>query len=113
MKIEKINQLIRGKVQGSYYDPDIGVTGAYACDMLSRVVSTIGNGQVWITILNSINVVAVAALSECQCVILAEDVIMEPDVLQRADENNIIIVSSSLSTYEICGLIFSNMESGK
>ena len=113
MRINELMNLIQGDIYGNYYEQRITITGAYACDMLSRVVSTIENGQVWITILNSINVVAVASLSECPCVILAEGVKMDMDVVKRAEENNVMIISTPLSTYEICGLIYNRMEMNK
>jgi len=108
MKTAELLKLIKGEILGHNFDSDDIISGAYACDMLSRVVSSIEDGQVWITILNSINVVAVASLSECPCVILAEEVKMDSDVIKRADDNNIAIISSPLSAYEICGLIYKN-----
>jgi len=110
MNISELKEMISGETLGQTFDKDNLIFGAYACDMLSRVVSSIGDGQVWITILNSMNVVAVASLSECPCVILAEDVKMDSDVIKRADENNITIISTGLSAYEICGLIYKNRE---
>ncbi len=110
MKTAELINLIKGEILGDYFDHDGIIFGAYACDMLSRVVSSIEDGQVWITILNSINVVAVASLSECPCVILAEEVKMDKDVIKRADENNITVISSPLSSYEICGLIYKYQE---
>ncbi len=110
MKTAELLELINGEILGHHFDHDGIIFGAYACDMLSRVVSSIGDGQVWITILNSINVVAVASLSDCPCVILAEEVKMDGDVIKRAEENNITVISSPLSAYEICGLIYKNLE---
>lgn len=110
MNIEEITGLIEGKILGRFYKGDYQISGAYVCDMLSRVVSSIESGQVWITILNSINVVAVASLSECPCVILADDVKMPDDVIKRADENNVMILSTGFSAYKVCGLIYGKME---
>lgn len=76
------------------------ITGGYACDLLSLVVSRIKNNDVWFTILNSINVIAVATLAECVCVMLTDDVEMESRVLDRAREKGITVLSTPLPTYE-------------
>lgn len=81
------------------------VHGGFACDMLSWVISRLQDNQAWFTILNSVNVVAVAVLSECSCVVLTEDVVMEADVLQRAVEKNLVVLSTPLPTYEACAVI--------
>ena len=78
----------------------IQVTGGYACDLLSWVISHIQTGEVWMTILNSVNVVAVAVLSECSCILLTENVGMPEDVLNRAREKGLVVLSTPLSTYE-------------
>jgi hypothetical protein len=78
------------------------IHGGYACDMLSLVISGVNPEEVWFTILNSMNVVAVAVLSECALVVLTEGVTMEPDVILRATEKGIVVVSTQISTYAAC-----------
>jgi len=76
------------------------ISGGYACDLLSWVISRVKEGDVWMTILNSINVVAVATLADCACVMLTEGVSMEEQALARACEKNIIILATDLPTWE-------------
>ncbi|MDD2579596.1 MAG: DRTGG domain-containing protein [Eubacteriales bacterium] len=84
---------------------DVVISGGYACDMLSLVVSRIQPGELWLTILNSINVVAVAALADCPCVLLTESVEMEPTVLQRAADRSVVILQTPLTTFAACAEI--------
>ena len=100
MKLETLLSEMPCQVLCAGTDLTQTVTGGYACDMLSWVVSRIGSGEIWLTILNSVNVVAVAALSECACVMLTESVDMESDVVQRAKEKGMTIVTTPLTTYE-------------
>lgn len=76
------------------------ISGGYACDLLSWVIAHVKEGDVWMTILNSINVVAVATLADCACVMLTEGVRMDDQVLARAREKNIIILATDLPTWE-------------
>lgn len=75
------------------------ISGGYACDLLSWVISRAGSNDVWFTILNSINVVAVASLADCACVMLTENVGMAPEVLKIAEEKGVTILATELPTW--------------
>lgn len=81
-------------------DPDREVNGAYVGDLLSWVMGRAKADNVWITIMSNVNVIAVASLSDVSCVLLAEDVTLESDVLATAKEKGINVLSTSLATYE-------------
>ena len=80
-------------------------SGVYVGDLLSRCMSHVIEGDVWITIMNNVNVVAVASLTDCAAVILAEGVEMPQDVINTATEKEITILSSEKTAYELCCLI--------
>lgn len=92
---------------------DKEVTGCYAGDLLSWVMSHAQYGDAWVTIMSNINVVAVASLTECACVIMAEGVTPEPDVVKVAEEKDITIFSSGRSTFELCCLIGQHLKSNE
>ena len=81
------------------------ICGCYAGDLLSWVMSHAQYGDIWVTIMSNINVVAVASLTECACVIMAEGVAPDSDVLKVAEEKDITIFSDSRSTFELCCLV--------
>ena len=84
--------------------------GVYAGDLLSRAMSHIAEGNLWITIMSNINVVAVASLTEASAVILAEGVTMTDDVLEAAKEKGVAVYTSDMTVYEICVAISSLCE---
>jgi len=79
--------------------------GVYAGDLLSRAMSRVHADNLWITIMNNTNVIAVASLTEAAAVILAEDVEITPEAMQAAEENGISVYSSSESVYNLCAAI--------
>ncbi len=79
---------------------DREITAGYCCDMLSWAMSRLSDTSCWFTILNSMNVVAVAALSGCPVIVLTENVKMEEDVRKKAAEEGISVLSSDRNTYE-------------
>lgn len=79
--------------------------GVYAGDLLSRAMSHIESGNVWITIMSNTNVIAVASLTEAAAVILAEGVELIPEALRAANEKGITVLSSDSTVYELCASI--------
>ena len=76
------------------------ISGAYVGDLLSWVMGRASADNVWITIMSNINVIAVASLSDVSCVIFAEGVTPDDDIVSVAKEKGINLLSSDLPTYE-------------
>ncbi|MGN1345387.1 MAG: hypothetical protein ACI4V1_01265 [Eubacteriales bacterium] len=76
--------------------------GVYAGDLLSRAMSHVEAGNLWITIMSNINVIAVASLTEAAAVLLAEDVELVPEALEAAQAKGITVLLSPLTVYELC-----------
>lgn len=86
-------------------DPEREVKGAYVGDLLSWVMGKACADNVWITIMSNVNIVAVATLADTSCILLAEGVIPEEDVLDTALAKGVNILSSPLSAYELSNKI--------
>ena len=84
----------------SLSDGEHPVSGAYVGDLLSWVMGRASADNAWITIMSNINVIAVASLSDVSCVIFAEGVIPEEDIISVAKEKGINLLCSELPTYE-------------
>ncbi len=100
MKLSELcEKLSLTKISG---DTEVVPTGVYAGDLLSRAMSHVEAGDLWITIMSNVNVVAVASLTEAAAVILAEGVELLPEALAAAREKGITVLSSPLTVYELC-----------
>ena len=73
-------------------DPDRPVEGGYCGDLLSWVMGRAPAGGAWLTIMSNVNVAAVAALSDTACVVLAEGVIPDPPLLDKARAQGITLL---------------------
>ena len=76
------------------------ISGAYVGDLLSWVM---GNGepdQAWITVQVHMNVIAVALLREFSCVIIADNANVPEDMLNKAKEEELVLLESKLPSYE-------------
>ena len=86
-------------------------SGVYVGDLLSRAMSHVEAGNLWITIMPNTNTVAVASLTEAAAVILAEDVELQGEAIEAANTNGITVLTSPLSAYELC-VILGGFDSG-
>ena len=77
------------------------VTGGYAGDLLSDVLAHARKGQVWITLQTHNNIVAVASAKELCGIIVVNGRTPEEATLRKAGEEDIPILVSPLSTYDV------------
>lgn len=83
-------------------DGERKIEGGYTGDLLSWVMGNAQSGDMWVTIMTNINVVAVASLVDCACVVIAENVEISDDVINKAKAQGINLLRSPLSSYKIC-----------
>ncbi len=81
--------------------PDKEVKGVYIGDLLSWVMGRAEADNVWITIMSNLNVLAVASLTDVSCVVLAEGVKLDAEVLKTAEEKCVNVLCSDMSAYDI------------
>ena len=103
MTLEKLIEALSLKVVCGDVKKDFD--GVYAGDLLSRCMSHVEAGNLWITIMSNTNVVAVASLTEAGAVLLAEGVTLIPEAEKAARENAVTVLSSDLTVYELCAAI--------
>ena len=89
----------------SISDADRTVEGVYIGDLLSWVMGRAKSGNIWITIMSNINVIAVATLADVSCVILAEGVQLDSDTISAAKAKGVNILFTDLTSYEIAAKI--------
>ena len=82
-------------------DPDRTVCGGYVGDLLSWVMGSAQADEAWITIMSNQNVAAVAALTDVSCVVFAEGVKPDPDLLKKAELQKINLLGSDESSFRV------------
>jgi len=82
------------------------INGGYVSDLLSDVMGNGKEGNIWITLQNHMNVVAVASLKEMACIILVKGIVPEAEIVEKAIEEEIPILGSKENTFELSGKIY-------
>ncbi len=85
---------------------DIHVKTAYQSDLLSCVMSGGGEKSIWITLINNINIVAVAKLLDIPVIIITENAIPQAATIERANMEGINLFLTSKGNYEVAGKLF-------
>jgi hypothetical protein len=79
---------------------DKKIKGCYISDLLSWVMGHAEKGDCWVTIMSHVNIIAVASLLELSCVILTEGELPDEDTIKRADENDIMLLTTEKTSYQ-------------
>ena len=87
-------------------DGEREICGGYCGDLLSWVMTCLKQDEAWITIMNNLNVVAVASLSDAACVILSENTDVEEEVVCRAEEKGVNLLRAKASSFELCAQLY-------
>lgn len=106
MKLKEIIDKLELSVRCGENNLDRDVTGGCASDMLSNVIAYSKKGDVWVTIQVHSNIVAVAVLKELAAIIIVQGREPADDTIQKAIEENVPILVSKLSTFELVGKLY-------
>ncbi len=81
------------------------IDGCYCGDLLSWVMSRAEAGNIWLTVMGNVNSIGVAVLADISCIILTENAVLDEDAKKRAQENDVVIFSSSKNAYQLAAEI--------
>jgi serine kinase of HPr protein (carbohydrate metabolism regulator) len=85
---------------------DKEITGGYASDLLSDVIAHSKAGNLWITMQTHRNIIAVATLKELAAVVLVNGRTPDPETLEKAREEKVIVLGSRLPAFELVGRLY-------
>jgi len=81
------------------------IKSVYCCDLLSVVMGKAPADCAWVTIMGNINAIAVAVLVDACCVIIADQAEVDPRALDKAVEQGVILLQSSLDIFNTAKLV--------
>ena len=78
--------------------PDRQIT--VCCDLLSIAMGRAPAGCAWVTVMANMNTLAVAALTDTACVILAEGAVLDDAARKKALDQEITVLSTDMPVFE-------------
>lgn len=98
-----VQQLIdSGKFQAinTGEDTEREITEPFCCDLLSIAMGRAPAGCVWVTVMGNINTLAVAALADAACIIMAEGVELDEAAAGKAKLQGITALKTELPVFD-------------
>ncbi len=87
------------------------IENGYCGDFLSNIISRAPDSCAWLTVMNNVNVAAVATLIDCACIILCEGVAPDEALLARAKALPVWLLGAKENVFEeakrvsaLCGI---------
>ena len=106
MKLENIIHELSLDVKTGREGLSNEVTGVYVSDLLSDVMANSKEGNIWITLQTHLNIVAVAGLKNLAAIIIVNNRQPHEEVLQKAEAERIIIMTTPLPAFETAGRLY-------
>lgn len=94
--VKELNLDVETKVNN-----DVTFDNVYIGDLLSVVMSNAKENSIWITIQTHLNIVAVADLIDISAILVVEDMDVDEDTVEKANELGIPILTTDKSAYEV------------
>lgn len=77
------------------------ISDCYVGDLLSHVMAKAKADNLWITVQTNVNILAVATLTDVACIVLPEGIMPDKEIIDKANEQDINILSSKATATEI------------
>lgn len=106
MQVSDIVKALNLKVYSGKSGLNREVDGGYVSDLLSDVMGHADAGNLWVTLQNHKNVMAIASLKELAAIILVKGIEPETDTLEQSNQEQIPILGTDMETFEVVGKIY-------
>lgn len=85
----------------------------FCCDLLSIAMSRAPERCVWVTVMANMNTLAVAALTDCACVVLAENTAFDDTCMQKAISQEIPVFTTDMPVFDAALAVWKAMQPGQ
>jgi len=106
MKVKELAEELNLRVFEPGENMDRIISGGYSSDLLSDVMGHSVQDQVWITLQNHLNIVAVASLKDLAAIILVHGQEPSEEVLARAMEEGITLLGTESDTFSTSARVY-------
>jgi len=86
------------------------VKWGYVSDLLSDVMGSATEDQVWITLQTHQNVIAIASLKDLAAVIIVKGLQPDSETIERSKEEKIPLLGTELDTFGMAGKLYAELK---
>lgn len=107
MKISQIQSLLNAQVHCCEENLEMEVHSAFGSDMMSDVLAFVKDQAVLLTGLLNLQTVRTAMMLDLKCIVFVRGKVPDQTTIQLAEQNGIILLSTSYRMYHACGKLYS------
>ena len=85
------------------------ITTPFCCDLLSIAMGRAPEHCAWVTVMANMNTLAVASLTECTCIILAEGTAFDESCMQKAASQEIPVFTTEQPVFDAALALWQRM----
>ncbi len=108
MKISNIQKITGARIVAGGGFTDRDVNKAFSSDLMSDVLTLDDDDILLITGLANVQLIRTVEMADIHVVLLARNKKASPEMIELAEENNIILMESPFSIFRASGLLYSN-----
>lgn len=108
MKLREIQKVTNARVLCGEDRLDREVTHANGCDLMSEVLRLADEDMVLLTGLTNIHVLKTAEMAGIQTLVFVWGKTPDEKFIQEADELGMVVMTTDLSMYHCCGVLYEN-----
>ena len=112
MKLKEVIDELGLELRGDFKALDAEVKKGYVSDLLSDVLANSDESDLWVTLQIHPNIVAVAGIKGLPGIAIINGREPEEDTIKKAEEENIPLMVSKLTAYELAGRLYALTGSG-
>ncbi|MDH6343412.1 putative transcriptional regulator [Parabacteroides sp. PFB2-12] len=108
MKIQQVKELTAANVVCGAALLDKEVSSAFASDLMSDVLTLDCNEVLLVTGLCNLQTIRTAEMAEVSCILFVRGKKVTPEMIELAEENQMILLETPYSMYRTVGLLYSS-----
>lgn len=108
MNIESIAVLVEGTLVSSIERKKTPIFHAFSSDLMSDVLTVDAEHTVLITGLANLQTIRTAEMSDINCIIIARNKKATDEMVDLANQSNIVIIETVFSVFRVSGLLYQN-----
>jgi len=112
MRLKEIVEKLNLEVRANVHELDKEVNNGYISDLLSDVLANSEENDLWITLQIHPNIVAIASMKGLTGIVIINGREPEEETIKKAEEENIPIMVSSMTAFELSGKLYALVLSG-
>lgn len=106
MELREIKELLKCQVLANENRLNEKVGNICASELMSNVLTCMGNNKLLVTGLNNLQVIRTAEMSDIPAVVFVQDKRPSFELVELAKDKEIVVMLTEYSLYTVCGILY-------